>query len=218
MPHQDAANILLAHGTAHHALKQRGRLQADETLVVLGAAGGTGIAAVQIGKAMGARVIAACSTTDKLELAKANGADALINYTEEDLKTAIKDLTGGKGADVVYDPVGGAAFTACSRAMARNGRLLAIGFASGEISVLPVNLPLIKEYALVGVFWGSFVRHSPDVYATNLRELFDWYAEGKVRIVVDQELPLSKTIEAFSRLLNRQVKGKLVLCPWMNSG
>ena len=213
MPIRDAANILLAHGTAHHALKQRGRLRAGEALVVLGAAGGTGIAAVQIGKAMGARVIAACSTVEKLGLAKSNGADELINYTEQDLKVAIKDLTGGKGADVVYDPVGGKAFSACSRAMARSGRLLVIGFASGEIPTLPVNLPLVKEYALVGVFWGSFIRHEPDVYASNLREMFDWYADGKIEIVVDEELPLSKTVDALTKLMNRKVKGKLVLYP-----
>jgi NADPH2:quinone reductase len=213
MPHPVAANLLLAHGTAHHGLKQRGQLQARESLVVLGAAGGTGIAAVQIGKAMGARVIAACSAEEKLALAKTNGADEVINYTKQDLTVAIKDLTGGKGADVVYDPVGGDAFDACSRAMARNGRLLVIGFASGQIPVLPANLPLVKEYALVGVFWGSFVLHEPDVYASNLRELFHWYADGKVNIAVDAEIPLNKTVDALTKLMNREVRGKLVLLP-----
>ena len=213
MPHRDGANILLAHGTAHHALKQRGRLQAGESLVVLGAAGGTGIAAVQIGKAMGARVIAACSTKGKLELAQANGADELIDYNKQDLKVAIKELTDGKGADVVYDPVGGEAFLACSRAMARKGRLLVIGFASGNIPSLPVNLPLVKEYAVVGVFWGSFVRNEPNVFASNLSELFRWYADKKVQLVIDKEFPLSETVNALKRLMRRQVKGKLVLFP-----
>ncbi len=213
MPHRDAANILLAYGTAHHALKQRGRLRAGESLVVLGAAGGTGIAAVQIGKAMGARVIAACSTREKLELAKASGADELINYNKQDLKAAIKELTNGKGADVVFDPVGGEAFSACSRAMARKGRLLIIGFASGSIPKLSVNLPLVKEYEVVGVFWGSFVKHEPEVFASNVSELFDWYADKKVQLVIDREFPLSETVDALKILMSRQVKGKLVLLP-----
>jgi len=209
----DAANIMCAHGTAHHALKQRARLKAGETLVVLGAAGGTGIAAVQIGKAMGARVIAVCSSDDKLQMAKANGADELINYTETDLKSAIKELTDGKGADVVYDPVGGDAFDACTRAMARNGRLLVIGFASGRIPQLPVNLALVKEYAVLGVFWGSFVTHEPMVFLQNMQELFAWYKEGKVHLETDEVFPLSKTGDALAKVMNRKVKGKVVVVP-----
>jgi len=207
----DAANIMCAHGTAHHALKQRARLKAGETLVVLGAAGGTGIAAVQIGKAMGAKVIAVCSSDEKLAIAKENGADELINYAESDLKASIKELTGGKGANVVYDPVGGEAFDACTRAMARNGRLLVIGFASGKIPGFPVNLALVKEYSVIGVFWGSFVMHEPMPFLQNMQELFAWYKEGKVSLVTDEVFPLSKTSDALAKVMNRKVKGKVVV-------
>lgn len=209
----DAANLMCAHGTAHHALKQRARLKKGETLLVLGAAGGTGLAAVQIGKAMGARVIAVCSSQSKLELAKANGADDGINYNDEDLKARIKELTDGKGADVVYDPVGGDAFNACSRAMARNGRLLVIGFASGKIPELPVNLTLVKEYSVIGVFWGSFAAHEPMVFMQNMQELFAWYREGAVRLETDEVFPLSRTADALAKVMNREVKGKVVVVP-----
>ena len=213
MSDTDAANLMCAHGTAHHALKQRARLKTGETLVVLGAAGGTGIAAVQIGKAMGARVIAVCSSDEKLAIAKENGADDLINYTESDLKSSIKELTGGKGANVVYDPVGGEAFDACTRSMARNGRLLVIGFASGKIPSFPVNLALVKEYSVIGVFWGSFVMHEPMPFIQNMQELFAWYKAGKVSLVTDEVFPLSKTNEALAKVMNRKVKGKVVVVP-----
>lgn len=209
----DAANLMCAHGTAHHALKQRARLKKGETLVVLGAAGGTGLAAVQIGKAMGACVIAVCSSQSKLEFAKANGADDGINYNDEDLKARIKELTDGKGADVVYDPVGGDAFNACSRAMARNGRLLVIGFASGKIPELPVNLTLVKEYSVIGVFWGSFAAHEPMVFMQNMQELFAWYRDGAVRLETDEVFPLSRTADALAKVMNREVKGKVVVVP-----
>lgn len=209
----DAANLMCAHGTAHHALKQRARLKKGETLVVLGAAGGTGIAAVQIGKAMGARVIAVCSSQDKLDMAKANGADELVNYSDENLKDRIKELTKGKGADVVYDPVGGDAFAACSRSMARNGRLLVVGFASGSIPELPVNLALVKEYSLVGVFWGQFVMHEPMVFMQNMQELFAWYRDGIVRLETDEVFPLSRASDALQKVMNRDVKGKVVVVP-----
>lgn len=209
----DAANLMCAHGTAHHALKQRARLKKGETLVVLGAAGGTGIAAVQIGKAMGARVIAVCSSQDKLDMAKANGADELVNYSDENLKDRIKELTKGKGADVVYDPVGGDAFAACSRSMARNGRLLVVGFASGSIPELPVNLALVKEYSLVGVFWGQFVMHEPMVFMQNMQELFAWYRDGIVRLETDEVFPLSRAGDALQKVMNRDVKGKVVVVP-----
>jgi len=211
IPLIDAANLLTAHGTAHHALKQRGRLQAGENLVVLGAAGGTGLAAVQIGKVMGARVIAACSSADKLALARANGAEVLINYSEQDLGAAIKEATGGAGADVVYDVVGGDAFAACSRAMARNGRLLVIGFASGEVPQFRVNLALLKEYAVIGVFWGSWVRHEPKAAAGNFEELFRWFDEGHVSVETDAKYPLARTAEALRQFQSRKVKGKLVI-------
>jgi len=213
MPYADAASLLCAHGTAHHALKQRAELQPGETLLVLGAAGGTGIAATQIGKAMGARVIAACSTDEKLITAEENGADELINYRDQDLKSELKKLTQGRGVDVVYDPVGGEAFDACSRCMARNGRLLVIGFASGTIPQLPVNLALMKEYSVVGVFWGNFVQHEPAVFDDNLKELLHWYDEKKVRLVIDREFPLAEAATALKRVIERKVKGKLVLIP-----
>lgn len=213
MKDEDAASILCAHGTAHHALKQRAKLAEGETLVVLGAAGGTGLAAVQIGKQMGAKVIAVCSTEEKLALAKQNGADETINYTSEDLKKRIKEITEGKGADVVYDPVGGDAFNACASAMARNGRLLVIGFASGTIPKLPVNLTLVKEYSVVGVFWGSFVQHEPQEFAKNMAELFAWYQTGAVKIEVDEVFSLENTADALNKVMSRKVSGKVIVKP-----
>ena len=211
IPSDEAAALVTAHATAHHALKQRANLKEGETLVVTGAAGGTGLAAVQIGKIMGAKVIAVCSTQEKLDLAKANGADVLINYTEQDLKEALKDATAGKGADVVYECVGGDTFHACSRSMAWEGRLLVIGFAGGEIPKFPVNLSLVKGYSVVGVFWGSFTQHDPKTFQANMQELVQWYVEGKVKVVVDEALPLAEASTALSKVLNREVKGKMVL-------
>lgn len=213
MSYPDAATILCAHATAHHGLKQRARLQEGETLLVLGAAGGTGSAAVQIGKAMGARVIAACSTADKLAAAGANGADELINYRQQDLKSSLQALTGGRGVDVVYDPVGGSAFDASVSSMARNGRLLVVGFASGDIPSLRANLALVKEFSLIGVLWGSFVEHEPQQFADNMSELFDWYQQGKVSSVIDETLPLAEAATALTRVMERKVCGKLVLIP-----
>ncbi|GEA12969.1 NADPH:quinone oxidoreductase family protein [Alteromonas sp. KUL49] len=213
IPANEGAALVTAHATAHHALKQRAKLQPGETLVVTGAAGGTGLAAVQIGKIMGAKVIAVCSTEEKLALAKANGADVLINYTENDLKDALKEATGGKGADVVYECVGGDTFHACSRSMAWEGRLLVVGFAGGEIPKFPVNLSLVKGYSVVGVFWGSFTQHDPKGFAANMQELLGWYVQGKVKVVVDEALPLSRATEAMEKVMNRQVKGKMVVTP-----
>lgn len=210
---EEAAGLSTAHATAHHALKQRANIQPGETLLVTGAAGGTGLAAVQIGKAMGATVIAACSTEEKLQMAKDNGADILINYAENDLKTELKKINGGKGIDVVYDAVGGDAFDACSRCMAWNGRLLVIGFASGRIPELPVNLTLVKGYSVVGVFWGSFTAHQPKDFADNMKELLTWYLQGKVKVIVDGALPLAQAKDALDKVMNRQVKGKMVLLP-----
>lgn len=211
IPAEEGAALVTAHATAHHALKQRAQLKAGETLVVTGAAGGTGLAAVQIGKQMGATVIAVCSTQEKLELAKANGADILINYKERDLKEAIKEETGGKGADVVYECVGGDTFHACSRSMAWEGRLLVIGFAGGDIPKFPVNLALVKGYSVVGVFWGSFTKHDPAGFAANMKELLGWYVQGKVKVVVDEALPLHDASKAMNKVMNREVKGKMVL-------
>ncbi|MCU7555809.1 NADPH:quinone oxidoreductase family protein [Alteromonas sp. ASW11-19] len=218
IPMQEGAALVTAHATAHHALKQRARLQPGETLVVTGAAGGTGLAAVQIGKQMGARVIAVCSTDEKLALAKAHGADLLINYQKRDLKEAIKEETAGKGADVIYECVGGDTFHACSRSMAWQGRLLVVGFASGEIPKLPVNLALVKGYAVVGVFWGAFTQHDPQGFSANMQELLSWYKDGKVKVVVDEALPLADAARALSKVMDRQVKGKMVLVPDISEG
>ena len=213
LPSPEAAGLITAHATAHHALKQRASLMPGETLVVTGAAGGTGLAAVQIGKAMGARVIAVCSSEEKLELARANGADELVNYAQVDLKEAINTLTEGKGADVVYECVGGDTFNTLSRCMAWEGRLLVVGFASGSIPSLPVNLTLVKGYSVVGVFWGVFTQKQPKVFIENMQELIGWYAQKKVKVVIDDTLPLTAVSDALQKLTDRQVKGKLILTP-----
>ena len=203
--------LLVAYGTSHHALKQRAALQEGETLVVLGGAGATGLAAIQIGKIMGATVIAVCSSAEKQQIARDTGADHVIGY--DALKEDIKRLTDGKGADVVFDVVGGAAFDACCRAMARNGRLLIIGFASGEIPKFPVNLALVKEFALVGVFWGNFTRAEPAVYADNMQELMGWYRGGQIKPLIEGRYPMAEAAQVLERILNRGAVGKLVLAP-----
>lgn len=213
IPDEEAAALVTAHATAHHALKQRANIQPGETLVVTGAAGGTGLAAVQIGKAMGAKVIAVCSTQEKLDIAKQNGADVLINYSENDLKTALKEATNGKGADVVYECVGGDTFHACSRSMGWNGRLLVVGFAGGTIPEFPVNLALVKGYSVIGVFWGSFTQHQPKDFQDNMKELLTWYLQGKVKVIVDETLPLEQAKDALKKVLGREVKGKMALRP-----
>jgi NADPH2:quinone reductase len=213
IPDDEAAALVTAHATAHHALKQRAQIKPGETLLVTGAAGGTGLAAVQIGKLMGAKVIAVCSTQEKLDVAKANGADILINYTDTDLKTAIKEVTDGKGVDVVYECVGGDAFHACSRSMAWNGRLLVVGFASGTIPEFPINLCLVKGYSVVGVFWGSFTQHQPKDFAANMHELLMWYVQGKVKVIVDGVVPLEHAKDALNKVMGREVKGKMSLRP-----
>lgn len=210
---QQGAGLITAHATAHHALKQRANLQKGETLLVTGASGGTGLAAVQIGKAMGARVIAVCSTQAKLDVAKEQGADELVLSTDPDLKETLKQLTGGQGVDVVYDVVGGELFNVLSRSMAWNGRLLVVGFASGNIPALPVNLILVKGYAVIGVFWGSFTQKEPDHFMRNMEELFSWYEQGLVSVVIDEVLPLSQATKALQKVFNRQSVGKLILTP-----
>ncbi len=210
---EEAAGLLTAHATAHYALRQRGQLQAGETIVVTGAAGGTGLAAVQIAKAIGATVIAACSTEEKLAVAKDNGADILINYNEVDLKDELKRVTEGKGVDVAYDVVGGDAFDALSRCMAWGGRLLVIGFASGAIPKLPVNLTLVKSYSVVGVFWGAFTQREPEVFAANMQELVGWYLQGKVKVHVDEAFPLDRSVDALKKVMHRKVTGKVVITP-----
>ncbi|MDA4843805.1 NADPH:quinone oxidoreductase family protein [Hoeflea poritis] len=207
----DACALLCAYGTSHHALKQRAQLQPGETVAVLGAAGSTGIAAIQIAKAMGAKVIAVASSPEKQAIVRQNGADEVTGY--DNLKDELKKLSGGKGVDVLFDPVGGDAFDAACRAMARKGRLLVVGFASGRIPELPVNLTLVKEYSLVGVFWGSFTQHEPEVYADNMKELVGWYLEGKVKPLIEGRYPLADAPAVLERVLARGATGKLVLVP-----
>lgn len=206
-----AAAFSMTYGTSMHALKQRGNLQAGETLLVLGASGGVGLAAVEIGKAMGATVIAAASSAEKLAVAKAAGADHLINYSEQSLKDELKTLTKGQGVDVIYDPVGGPLFEEAFRSIAWNGRMLVIGFASGEIPALPANLPLLKGAALIGVFWGAFAQRQPQDNVANFQQLFAWYAEGKLKPLVSQTFPLEKAGDAIDTLAKRKAVGKVVV-------
>lgn len=207
------AAFMLTYGTALHGLKERGRLQAGETLLVLGAAGGVGLAAIEIGKAMGARVIAAASSEDKLALCRRVGADETINYATENLKERVFELTAGWGVDVVCDPVGGAYSEPALRATAQGGRLLVIGFAAGEIPRLPLNLALLKERAIIGVYWGDAVRLDPAGHLANFRQLSEWFAAGKVRPVVSERVPLAGATAAMARMASRQVKGKVVVLP-----
>jgi len=206
-----AAAFSMTYGTSMHALKQRAQLQPGETLLVLGASGGVGLAAVEIGKAMGARVIAAASSAEKLAVAKAFGADELINYGQDNLKDEIKRLTDGNGVDVIYDPVGGDLFDQAIRSIAWNGRLLVVGFASGRIPELPVNLALLKGASVVGVFWGSFAQRQPQDNAANFQQLFSWYAEGKLKPLVSQTYPLAQTAQAINDLGQRKAVGKVVV-------
>ena len=206
-----AASFLLAYGTSYHALKDRAQLKAGETLLVLGASGGVGLAAVELGKLMGAKVIAAASSDDKLALCKEYGADETINYTTEDLKNRLKELTDGKGVDVVYDPVGGHYSEAALRSMAWEGRFLVVGFATGEIPKIPLNLTLLKGCSIVGVFWGSFATKTPKKNMANTMELMQWYSEGKLKPHIHRIYPLADTSKALEEMMNRQVKGKVVI-------
>jgi len=207
----DAAAFVLTYGTTHHALIDRAALKAGETLLVLGAAGGVGTAAIQIGKAVGARVIAAASSDEKCTLCREIGADESVNYTSTSLRDALKALTGGKGPDVVYDPVGGDLAEPVFRSIAWRGRYLVVGFAQGGIPSLPLNLALLKGASIVGVFWGEFARREPQANARALAELALWYAQGKIKPVIDRRLPMADLPQAFQRMGTRQVRGKLVL-------
>ena len=206
-----AASFPIVYGTSHHALKERAQLRAGETLLVLGAAGGVGLTAVELGKVMGARVIACASSDEKLALCKAYGADELINYSSSDLRERIRQLTAGKGVDVVYDPVGGGLAEPCVRSLAFMGRYLVIGFASGEIPKIPLNLLLLKTASLVGVFWGAYARARPQQNAANFAELFSWYAQGRLKPHVSQSFPLADYAQALDAVMNRRAKGKVVL-------
>lgn len=211
MPFDEAAGFTMTYGTSHHGLRQRANLQAGESVLVLGAAGGVGLTAVELAKAMGAKVIAAASTDDKLALAEKYGADHLLNYSNVDIKEGVKLITSGKGVDVVYDPVGGDYCEPAFRSIAWKGRYLVVGFASGPIPSLPLNLPLLKGAAIVGVFWGGFTANEPEAHAANMRELFDWYAQGKLKPHVSQQYPLEKTADALRWVMSRQAQGKVVL-------
>lgn len=208
-----AAGITLTYGTSYHALKQRAELKAGETVLVLGAAGGVGIATVELAKAMGAKVIAAASTDEKLAFCKASGADELINYSTEDLKSRIKEITGGKGVDVIYDPVGGDYTEAAFRNMAPGGRLLVIGFAAGDIPKIPINLCLLKQASLVGVFWGAWASKNPGEQIQNMKEILGMVATGAVRASVNDIFPLEDVDKAYACLTERRAKGKVILVP-----
>jgi NADPH2:quinone reductase len=209
------AAFLLTYGTSEHALADRGELKKGETLLVLGAAGGVGLAAIEIGKALGARVIACASSEEKLAVCREHGADATINYAAEDLRERVKALSDGRGVDVVYDAVGGPYSEPAFRSLAWRGRHLVVGFAAGEIPKLPLNLALLKGASVVGVFWGDFARREPQRFRASVEQLGHWYREGKLRPHVSQTLPLAKAAEAIKLLASRQAKGKIVLT---NSG
>lgn len=209
--YEPAAALLIAHGTAYHALKDRASLQAGETLVVLGAAGGVGLAAVEIGKLMGATVIAAASSPDKLELAREYGAEHLINYADSSLKDRINEITHGRGADVIYDPVGGELFEQCLRAVAWGGRLVVIGFASGRIPSIPANLPLLKGASVVGVFYGRTLEEEPERNARNVAELFRLLGDGKLKPHISGSYPLDAAVEALEAVASRRAKGRIII-------
>lgn len=207
----DAAAFAFTYGTSHHALMDRAALREGETVLVLGAAGGVGTAAVQIAKAAGARVIAGVSSDEKAALCRRIGADATVNYSTEPLREALKTLTDGKGPDVIYDPVGGDLAEPAFRSIAWRGRYLVVGFAGGGIPALPWNLALLKGASVVGVFWGDFARREPAAFAAGMGELWRWYAQGKVKPVIDQKLPMDQIVQAYDRMASRRVLGKVLL-------
>jgi len=211
MSFEEGAAFILTYGTSDHALRDRAALASGETLLVLGAAGGVGVAAIEIGKALGARVIACASSDEKLAVCREHGADATINYASEDLRERIKALTEGRGPDVVYDAVGGPYTEPAFRSIAWRGRLLVVGFAAGEIPKLPLNLALLKGASVVGVFWGDFGRREPKPFAESLRQIAAWYEQGKLRPHVSERFPLEKAADALKLMAARKVKGKVVL-------
>ena len=211
MDYLTGAGFGLTYGTSYYALKQRAELKAGETLLVLGAAGGVGLAAVELGCAMGARVIAAASSAKKLDAAVAAGATDTVNYSTELLKNRVKEITAGEGVDVVYDPVGGELSEQALRATGWNGRLLVVGFAAGPIPKIPLNLPLLKNNAIVGVYWGAWVSREPAASQENYRELFDLYREGKIKPLVSQVFDLDDFADAFNTIAERRAIGKVVL-------
>ena len=211
MGHDQACALLCAYGTSHYALKQRANLKKGDTLVVLGASGSTGVAAIQIGKIMGAKVIAASSSIEKQNYTKSLGADITIGY--ENIKDQLKELTNNKGVDVIFDPVGGELFEESSRALSRYGKILVIGFASGKIPKFPVNLALVKEFDIVGVFWGAFTRNNTNEFKQNMNELFNWFKDGKLNPQIEERFKLQDASKALDKILNRGTKGKVILYP-----
>lgn len=206
-----AAAFPVAYGTSHVGLRRRANLAKGETLLVHGAAGGVGLTAVEIGKVLGATVIATARGTDKLAVAQDHGADHCIDYGSEDIRDRVLEITGGRGADVIFDPVGGDVFDASRRCVAWEGRILVIGFASGRIPELPVNHALVKNYAVVGFYWGAYLKHDPAVIRDSFAELFDWYAAGRLRPHVSHRLPLAEAAHALDLIRTRKSTGKVVL-------
>ena len=206
-----AASFPIAYGTSHIALRERARLQAGELLLVHGSAGGVGLTAVEIGKALGATVIASAAGPERVAVAAAHGADYLIDTKSEDIRERVRELTDGRGVDVVYDPVGGEGFDKSLRSIAWGARLLVIGFAGGTTPQIPANLLLVKNCAAIGLYWGSYRRHAPQLLAESFRELFSWCEEGKLKPLVSQRFPLERAAEALTLLANRRATGKLVL-------
>lgn len=213
MPFEIASTFLMTYGTAYHALKDRAQLAAGDTVLILGAAGGVGIAAVEIAKALGARVIAAASSDEKLAICKEHGADEVINYLTEDLRGRIKLLTEGRGIDVVFHPVGGRYSELALRSMAWRGRFLVVGFADGNIPQIPLNLPLLKGCSIIGVFWGDYIHKEPQKFETDLSGLVTLYRDGKIKPLVSARYTLEGVGEALNSLMQRKVSGKIVIVP-----
>ena len=208
----EIASILpMVYGTSAHALIQRAKLKPGETLLVHGAAGGVGLAAVEIGKAMGARVIATASTDEKCQVAKEHGADESINYFDGEFKNTVKSMTDGKGADVIYDPVGGDVFDQSLRCIAWEGRVLVIGFTSGRIPLAPANLALLKSCDIVGVFWGAFVERSPNLNIENFQKIYEWIEHGEIRPRISMKVSLENVVDAMKVIADRKIIGKAVV-------
>ena len=207
----NASAFLLAYGTSYHALKDRAKLKTGETILILGASGGVGLTALELSKLMGAKVIAAASSEEKLKLCKDFGADEVINYSKESLKDRVKELTNGKGVDVIYDPVGGHFSELALRAIAWKGRHLVVGFANGKIPKIPINLTLLKGASIVGVFWGAFAQKEPKKSLENIQQLLTWFVNGNVKPHIDKTYSLQDAIKALEDMMNRKVKGKIVI-------
>ena len=207
----NASAFLLAYGTSYHALKDRAKLKAGETILILGASGGVGLTALELSKLMGAKVIAAASSEEKLKLCKDFGADEVINYSKESLKDRVKELTNVKGVDVIYDPVGGHFSELALRAIAWKGRHLVVGFANGKIPKIPINLTLLKGASIVGVFWGAFAQKEPKKSIENIQQLLTWFVNGDVKPHINKTYSLQDAPKALEDMMNRKVKGKIVI-------